>query len=87
MSDQVKYSEGKTLQSNRFSKSLWVVLLVFASTCALAQRRYEPPTAVERDVDTFVVKSDGSYVQTTEHVERVETPQGVEDAGAQIFYR
>jgi transglutaminase-like putative cysteine protease len=38
---------------------------------------------LERNIETYVVKSDGSYAQTTEVVIRVETPQGIEDAGTQ----
>ena len=71
----------KTLKTNNLVQRLLIALFALMSTGALAQNKYEPPTVLERNVETIVVKADGSYAQTSEVVFRVETPQGIEDAG------
>ena len=77
----------KTLKTNNLVQRLLIALFALMSTGALAQNKYEPPTVLERNVETIVVKADGSYAQTSEVVFRVETPQGIEDAGTlQISY-
>ena len=62
---------------------LLVTVLVSFSVCSPAQRQYTPPATLERDHGVYIIKSDGSYVQTMERVFRVETAQGVEDTGSQ----
>ena len=62
---------------------LIAMVLAFFSVCGSAQRQYEPPATLERDHGVYIIKSDGSYVQTMERVFRVETAQGVEDTGSQ----
>ncbi len=71
------------MQNRRVVSVLAALAIWFSCPPAWAQRAYQPPLTNERDIETYVVKSDGSFVQTLERVLRVETPQGIEDAGAQ----
>jgi Domain of Unknown Function with PDB structure (DUF3857) len=64
------------------------VVLAVLVTPAMAERPYTPGVTVERAVDTHDVRADGSDRETNEVVYRVETAQGISDAGAQrIEYR
>jgi transglutaminase-like putative cysteine protease len=54
----------------------------------MAERPYTPEATVERSVDTHDVRADGSDRETIEGVLRIETEQGISDAGAhRIGYR
>lgn len=59
------------------------VLSLFAASLAVAEQRYEPAVSIEREVDTFIVNPDGSYRETLEYTERIETPKAVISEGAQ----
>lgn len=62
-------------------------LIIYAAP-ALSERAYTPGVTVERAVNTHDVRADGSDRETTEFVLRIDTPQGISDAGAQrISYR
>jgi transglutaminase-like putative cysteine protease len=84
------YQNGARMNRHTIKALKIVLCLAFASdVCppAWAQRSYEPPVAVERVVRTYVVRADGSNVQTAESVLRIETPQGIEGGGSrQISY-
>jgi hypothetical protein len=64
-------SKGESVMRNYLIQNLFVVPFYLVSCCAFAQASYAPPTTLERNIETYVVKSDGSYAQTTEVVIRV----------------
>lgn len=71
------------MRKTAFYRALLVMVLACFPVCGSAQRQYEPPATVERDINVYVVKRDGSFVHNMERVFRVDTPQGVEDTGSQ----
>jgi transglutaminase-like putative cysteine protease len=75
------------LRLNHFFLSAFILLFFLATSgfCAqtIAPTTYVPPTTLERNVETYAVQADGRYLQTVEVVFRVETLQGIEDAGTQ----
>jgi transglutaminase-like putative cysteine protease len=65
-----------------------LVLALIVVWPAYAERPYTPEVTAERYVSTQDVRADGTDRETTEFVLRVETPQGVQNVGAQrISYR
>lgn len=59
-----------------------LTILVLEPMPVLAQRAYDPPVAIERDHQTFVVNGDGTYIQSMENSFRIRTPKGAEDYGS-----
>jgi transglutaminase-like putative cysteine protease len=65
-----------------------LLILGIVVSPAFAERPYTPEWTVERWVDTHDVRVDGSDRETFEGVLRIETAQGISDAGAhRIDYR
>ena len=62
------------------------LLSMFQPSLALAEQRYEPPVSLERLVDTFIVKADGSYRQVMEETLRIETPRGIRKGTQYVGY-
>jgi hypothetical protein len=62
------------------------VSLLLAAVGAQAHQRFVPPLAYERDHQSVVVASDGSFRSVREQVIRVETPAGIEAAGVQNVF-
>ena len=62
------------------------VLALLASICGTvtswAQRPYDPPVAIERERNTFIVNSDGTYSLTMEESVRIRTEKGAKDNGS-----
>lgn len=61
---------------------IFLLLLTLSPMSVWAQRPFEPPVAIERDHQTFVVNADGTYIQTAEHASRIRTAKGAEDYGS-----
>ena len=59
------------------------MMLVLIPLSVQAQRPFEPAVATERDHQTFVVNTDGTYSQTMERAYRIRTAKGAEDYGSQ----
>jgi len=65
------------------------LLLILPSLAPVAQaaRAYEPSFAYERDHQSFVVASDGSYRFTQDRTVRIQTAAGIESEGiANVYY-
>lgn len=67
----------------RFAHLAALLACAALTTPAAAQRPYTPEITIERYVSTHELRSNGSDRETTEYVARIETEQGVSDAGVE----
>jgi hypothetical protein len=61
--------------------SVVLALLIILVEPVLAQ--YKPTYTLIKGLDVFDVKANGEFIQISERMFRVETPQGVKDLGEQ----
>ena len=73
------------MTAQRFPYVLAFLLLSFGGVTAWAQRPFDPPVALERDHQTFVINTDGTYNQTSDAAYRIRTAKGAEDYASRGF--
>jgi len=64
-----------------------IIALILSSIALTAQAEYKPPVSFEKNIETYDVKKNGTYVLTSENVTLIETENGVNnESQADIEY-